>query len=177
MCSKYTLILAKKPKVRFFFFFFFFFFFRDVEKSKEHLDPPKNHTPRRSAQPPIRSRSLSRSRPTLGCGHGFKVPADLEQPCEGPFFEVCPTELEQPCEGTFFEVCPTELARFPSLVMREGLFSIFWVALLPLSFKPRTIRLLLPPHDLYEVMETPQNFVLNRCTFAQEQLSGESTPS
>ena len=64
-----------------FFLFFFFFFFRDVEKSKEHLDPQKNHTPRRSAQPSIRSRSLSRSRPTLGCGHCFKVPADLEQPC------------------------------------------------------------------------------------------------
>ena len=47
-----------------------------MEKSKEHLDPPKNHTPRTSAMAPIRSRSLSRSRPTLGCGHGFEVPAN-----------------------------------------------------------------------------------------------------
>ena len=149
---------------------FFLVFLGMWKNSKEHLDPPKNHTPRTSAQAPIRSRSLSRSRPTLGCGHGFKVPATF-------LVRFAPQSWDNPMREPSFEVCHTELARFPSLVMRGRLFSIFWVALLPLSFKPRTNRLLLPPHDLYEVMETPQNFVLNCCTFVQEQLSGESTPS
>ena len=130
-----------------------------MERSKEHLDPPKNHTPRTSAQAPIRSRSLSRSRPTLGCGHGFKVPGT--QPCEVPFFgEVCPTELEQPREGPSFLGLPHGAGSLPFPV-HEGREVVQYLlgGLLPLSFRPRTIRH--RSHRMnngYEVMETPQNF-------------------
>ena len=135
----------------FFFYFLFYFFFKGCGKVEETF-APKNYSPRTSAQAPIRC--LSRSRPTLGCGHGFKVPANLKTNSVGDrsLMRFAPQSWDNPVRNLLLRFAPQSwLASLDDIQWFFFFFFFFFIVIFFLFFMLRMWK------NLKEHLDPPKN--------------------